>query len=216
MDFNYRLMVNVMYINGKPILHAVNEATSFQAAKFLTNLQAKTTWDTLRAMWVDIYAGSSNVIITDAGKSFVRAEFVANARIMAIEVEEVPVEAYNSIGKVERYHGPLKRAFEVISANLGNAITSDHVLQMAVKAVNDTAGPDGPVPILLVFGTYPRLLPSLPSFPSLIVRANAVRKAITEVRKHKAQRQIADALFLRNGPNVAKVKQLSLQSEIRI
>jgi hypothetical protein len=103
---------------------------------------------------MDIYAGPPNVIVINTGKSFVGAEFVANARIMAIEVEEVPVEAYNSIGKIERYHGPLKRAFEVISADLGNAITPDHVLQMAVKAVNDTAGPDGLVLILLVFGIY--------------------------------------------------------------
>jgi hypothetical protein len=161
-------------------------------------------------MWVDIYADPPDVIVTNAGKSFIRAEFVANARIMAIEVEEVPVEAHNSIGKIERYYGPLKRAFEVISANLGNAITPDHVLQMAVKAVNYTAGPDGLIPILLMFKTYPRLLPSLPPSPSLTVRADAVRKAITEMRKHKTQRQIANALFLRNGPNVAKVKQLPL------
>jgi hypothetical protein len=33
--FNYKLIVNVMYINGKPMLHAINEATAFQAAKFL-------------------------------------------------------------------------------------------------------------------------------------------------------------------------------------
>jgi hypothetical protein len=184
-DFNYRLVVDMMYIDGKPILHAIDETTSFQAARFLTNLQAKTTWDTLRAMWVNTYAGSPNVIVTNASKSFVRAEFVANARIMAIEVEEVPVEAHNSIGKVERYHGPLKRAFEVIFADLGNAITPDYVLQMAVKAVNDTAGPDELVPTLLVFGTYPRLLPSLPPSSSFIIRANVVRKAITEVRKHK-------------------------------
>jgi hypothetical protein len=179
-------MVNIMYIDGKPIFHAVNEATFFQAARFLTNLQAKTIWDILRAIWVDIYAGPPNVIVTNASKSFVRAEFVANARIMVIEVEKVLIEAYNSIGKIERYYGPLKRAFEVISANLGNAITLNYMLQIAVKAVNDTAGPDRLVPILLVFGTYPRLLPSLPPSPSLTVRANAVRKAITEVRKHKA------------------------------
>jgi hypothetical protein len=203
-------MVDVIYIDDKPILHAVNETTFFQAARFLTNLQAKTTWDTLRAIWVNTYASPPNVIITNAGKSFIGAEFVANARIMAIEIEEVPVKAHNSIGKIERYYGPLKRAFEVISANLGNAITPDHMLQMAVKAVNDTAGPDGLVPTLLVFGTYPRLLPSLPSSPSFTIRANAVRKAITEVRKHKAQRQIANALFLRHGPNVAEVKQLPL------
>jgi hypothetical protein len=159
---------------------------------------------------VDIYAGPPDVIVTNAGKSFVGAEFVANARIMAIEIEKVPIKAHNSIGKIERYYGLLKRAFEVIFADFGNAITPDYVLQMAVKAVNDTAGPDGLVPILLMFGIYPRLLPSLPPFPFLTVRANVVRKAIIEMRKHKAQRQIANALFFRNGPNVAEVKQLPL------
>jgi hypothetical protein len=33
--FNYRLIVDVMYINKKPVLHAVNKATIFQAARFL-------------------------------------------------------------------------------------------------------------------------------------------------------------------------------------
>jgi hypothetical protein len=31
------------------------------------------------------------------------------------------------------------------------------MLQLAVKAVNDTASPNGLVPTLLVFGAYPRL-----------------------------------------------------------
>ena len=42
-DFNFRLIVDVMYINQKPVLHAVDEATAFQAARFLPNLQATTT-----------------------------------------------------------------------------------------------------------------------------------------------------------------------------
>jgi hypothetical protein len=141
---------------------------------------------------------------------------VSNARILAIEVEEVPVEAYTSIGKIERYHGPLKRAFEVIIANLGTSLAPEYVLQMAVKAVNDTAGHDGFIPTFLMFETYPRLSPLLPLLPSLIVRANAVRKAMAEVRKPKARRQITDALFQRNGPSVAEVKQLPLQNKIRV
>jgi hypothetical protein len=141
---------------------------------------------------------------------------VANARILAIEVEEVPIEAYKSIGKIERYYGPLKRAFEVIIADLGISLVSEYVLQMAVKAVNDTAGHDGFVPIFLIFGIYFRFLLSSLSLPLLTVRANAVRKAMAEVRKLKARRQVTDALFQRNGPSVAEIKQLLLQNEIRI
>jgi hypothetical protein len=94
---------------------------------------------------------------------------VANARILAIEIEEIPIKAHNSIGKIKRYHDPLKRAFEVITADLGTSLASEYVLQMAVKAVNDTAGHDSLVPTLLVFGTYPRLSSSSPSLSSLIV-----------------------------------------------
>jgi hypothetical protein len=49
-DFNHRLIVNVMFIEGKPVLHAIDEATAFQAAKFLSNILAKITWDILRSI----------------------------------------------------------------------------------------------------------------------------------------------------------------------
>jgi hypothetical protein len=55
---------------------------------------------------------------------------VNNAKIVAIEIEEIPVKAYHFIGKIERYHAPIKRAFEVIIANFGNIITPEHVLQL--------------------------------------------------------------------------------------
>jgi hypothetical protein len=93
------------------------------------------------------------VIVTNAGTNFVGNKFVNNARILAIEVEEISVEAYHSIGKVERYYSPIRRAFEIITANLGNDITSDNALQMAVKAINDTAGPNGLISTLLMFKT---------------------------------------------------------------
>jgi len=36
---------------------------------------------------------------------------------MAIKVKEVPIKAYNSIRKVERYHAPLRRVYKIIIAN---------------------------------------------------------------------------------------------------
>jgi hypothetical protein len=216
MNFNYRLVVNIIYINSKPMLHAINEAILFQAARFLANMQARTIWNIFKAIWIDTYVGPPDIIITDAGKNFKNSEFVANARILAIEIEKIPIEAHNSISKIERYYNSLKRAFQIITADLGTSLAPEYVLQMAVKAVNDTAGHDGLVPILLMFGTYPRLSPSSPPLPSLTIRANAMRKAMAEVRKLKARRQMTDALFQRNGPSVAEVKQLPLQNEIRV
>jgi hypothetical protein len=87
---------------------------------------------------------------------------------------------------------------------------------MAVKAVNDTAGPDGLVPTLLVFGTYPRLSKTSPPLPSIAARATAVHKAMSEIQKLKAAREVQDALATRNGPNVTEVLLLPLQSDVKV
>ena len=58
---------------------------------------------------------------------------------------------------------------------------------MAVKAVNDTAGPNGLVPTLLVYGVYPRISNLDPSAPSIMERVAAIRKAMAEIVKLRAK-----------------------------
>jgi hypothetical protein len=217
LEFNYQVIVDVMFIDGKPTLHVIDAATSFQAARFLRNMTAKETWDALRMAWIDTYLGPPDTLVSDAGTNFTSAEFKANARIMAIEVEEIPVESHNSIGKLERYHAPLRRAFHMIAEDLrGQGLSSDHILQMAVKAVNDTAGPDGLVPTLLVFGAYPRLTDMSPPSPSIAARAAAIRRAMAEVRKVRAKQQVDTALGMRNGPSTLETLNLPLQAEVKV
>ena len=52
---------------------------------------------------------------------------------------------------------------------------------MAVKAINDLAGPDGIVPTLLVFGVYPRITKIDALLPSVTKRAEVIRVATKEV-----------------------------------
>jgi hypothetical protein len=54
---------------------------------------------------------------------------------------------------------------------------------MAIKAVNDTAGPNGLVPILLVYKAYPRISNLDPLAPSITDRAAIIRKVIAEIVK---------------------------------
>ena len=56
-----------------------------------------------------------------------------------MEVKEVPVKAHNSVSKVK----------------------------IAVKAVNNTAGPNGLIPTLLVFGSYLRITEDSPPSPTI-------------------------------------------------
>ncbi|KID59339.1 Ribonuclease H-like protein, partial [Metarhizium hybridum] len=217
-EFNYEIVVDIVQIDNKPVLHIVDSATSFQAARFLDTRRqkAKDVWDTLRACWIDSYLGPKDWIVHDAGRNFASAEFRQYGRMMSIEADEVPVEAHNSIGKVERYHGPLRRAYNIIKDELGDTVTDDQKLQMAVKAVNDSAGPNGLVPTLLVFGAYPRLTEDSPPAFSVVQRAEAIRKTTNEARKLLAKRQVSDALGTRNGPDTLPTHRLPLQSDVRI
>ena len=83
-----------MYIDGSPILHIIDEATRFQAARWLQNISAKHTWDVLRACWIDTYIGPPDHITHDAGKNFVSKEFTGYANSIAISTKSVPVEAH--------------------------------------------------------------------------------------------------------------------------
>ena len=85
-----------------------------------------------------------------------------------------------------------------------------------MKAVNNTAGPDGLVPTLLVFGAYPRMTTESPPSPSTTKRAEAINKTMTALRKANAERRVNDALHARNGPSTSEVLSLPLQSEVCI
>jgi hypothetical protein len=79
----------------------------------------------------------------------------------------VPIEAHNSVGIVERYYGPLRRIYRIITIELLD-ISKDIALQMAFKAINDSAGPNSLIPTLLVFGAYPRIVESDVPNPTVI------------------------------------------------
>ncbi|KHJ30188.1 hypothetical protein EV44_g3772 [Erysiphe necator] len=217
LQFNHLILVDIMYIDNNPVLHIVDEATNFQAARWLKNFSAKHTWDAIRACWIDTYIGPPNCIVADAAKNFVSKEFHHNASSMAISMKNVPVEAHWSIGKVERYHSCIRRAYKIIVEELhGTGANKDCMLQMAVKALNDTAGPNGPVPTLLVFGAYPKMTVSDPPLPSVVQRANAIKKSMQEINKLRAKYYVNAALNHRNGPNTSSLHDLPINSDVLV
>ena len=87
---------------------------------------------------------------------------------------------------------------------------------MAVKAVNDTAGPDGLVFILLVYGAYLRMSNLDPPAPSVTDRAVIIRKARAEIVKLRAKQTVNSALYYCNGPDTTLIHDLPLNSEVFI
>jgi hypothetical protein len=85
---------------------------------------------------------------------------------------------------------------------------------MAVKAINDLAGPNGIVFILLVFGVYSQLTKIDPSSPLVTKKAEVICVTTKKVRRLYAERRVKDALAIRNSPNTKNTLDLPLQSDI--
>jgi len=68
--------------------------------------------------WIDIYLGPPNIITYNIGKNFISKEFKQYAIIFGIVIRSVPVEAYNLVRIVERYYGPLRRIYHIITVKL--------------------------------------------------------------------------------------------------
>ena len=151
------------------------------------------------------------MVIHNTRKNFISTEFKQLARLMAVEVKEVLVEAHNSIRLVKRYYAPLRYTYKIIQDKLKDKyIDKEIILQMAVKAVNDLAGPNRLVPMLLVFGIYLRLTEIDPLSLSVTKRVEAICTATKKVCCLYVERQVKDALTIHNGPNTKITLDLPL------
>ena len=68
--------------------------------------------------WIDTYIRPLDMIIYDTGKNFISKDFKHLAIMMGITTKTVLVEAYWSIGKVERYYAVLRRVYQIVSEEL--------------------------------------------------------------------------------------------------
>ena len=126
-EFNFRVYIDAMFLDSKPVLQVVDEATAFQAAKFLKSMSAADAWNALRSCWIDVYLGPPAYIVHDPGTNFDSKEFKDNAKMMASETKTMPVEAHHSIGLVERYHVPLRRAYNILTKELPDVLKEDRL-----------------------------------------------------------------------------------------
>ncbi len=120
------------------------------------------------------------------------------------------VEAHNSLGSGERCHAPLRRIFLKIREEYPK-IDKNIVLKLAVRAMNDTMGPEGLVPSYLVFGCIPRFPSTDSTLPTQQQRMDAMQAARREMAIITAELQIRKALMsrvLRNADLVIEIGDL--------
>jgi len=82
--------------------------------------------------------------------------------------------------------------------------------------VNDTIGPEGIIATLRLFGVYLRVLINDALSLSIIERGKAVAKARDEVLKLYIRRQVRDALYQRNGPDIQYILDASIGDQVLV
>jgi hypothetical protein len=217
-NFNYSIIVDVMYIENHLILHVVDDVTRFQVARWLQSINARHTWDMLRLCWIDVYLDLFDHILTDADKNFASREFRQFVTSMTIITKVVSMKAHWSIDVIKRYHVELRRAYQMIFENLNteSTINKEIVLQMIVKAINDTIDSDELMLILLIFETYICMHVMNLSISSIIQRTMIIEKVMIKIRKFRAERQIVDVLNIRNDSIITSIHNLFLNLDVLI
>ncbi len=137
---------------------------------------------------------------------------------MTIIIKAVFVETYWSIDVMKQYHAELRRAYQMIFENLNteSTISKEIILQMIVKAINDTIDFDELMLILLIFEAYLCMHVMNSLTLSIIQRVMIIEKAIIEIRKFRAERQVIDALNIWNDSIIISIHDLSLNLNVLI
>lgn len=182
-----------MKLADRSVLHVVDKATKFGAAQLLSGESVDNVWAKLDVMWIQTYIGPLDVIATDSCSAFTSREWHTLLRAHGIRAQVAGVEGHNALGESERYHAFLKRIFH--KARTDSQILSDeYALALLLKAVNDTAGPNGPVPTMLPSGVLPRLPFSPLPHPGNIHRMESLRTARAEMARTVADERIRQSL----------------------
>ena len=137
-------------------------------------------------------------MLVDQGRYF-GDTFATLCAMSNVDVKGTGVGAHNSLGLGERYHQPLRQTYRKIMSENPQS-SHERALAAAVKAMNDTLGPEGLFRSVFMFGEFSRALTKseTPSErPILEERASVAQSARKKMGKIMAEKRIRRALHRR-------------------
>ena len=192
--FNNELEMDLMFINKVPILHVVDVGTNFSGAEILKRQNINGIWNAFQKCWASIYIGYPNKMRVDAGSVFTSPKWSKITDLTGITLDISGVESHNSIAKEEKYHDTLRRIFLKIQTDY-KKLEKETILKLTIKAMNDTMGPNGLVPSLLVFGALPRFPAIANNLANQRDRMETLQMAKDEMEQIVAEQRLKTALI---------------------
>ena len=185
--------MDIMYFDGKPVLHIVDKDTQFSAAAFLSHGETtEDVWNVYMMYWVIPYVGYSTENHVDQGPQFTPEKWKSLPAAAGIQMEESGVEIHNALGVGERYHSFLRQIYRKVRTQFP-AISKEYALPLSVKSMNETAGQNGLCAVLLGPGVLPRMQLSTMDLPKQRDRMKALKLARLGMSKQVAKARLSTA-----------------------
>ena len=194
--FNRKLAIDLCWIFGDPVLHIVDLGTNFNSASFLSGESTDACWKAFLECWVTMYTGYPETIRADQGSIFKSKNWKTLCDEQGIDLQLSGIEDHHSLGAGEQQHYPLRNICGKIRMEYPR-LDKRLILRLAVKAMNDTLGPSGLVPSLLVFGSISRIPNVNAKHPDQQERLRAMTLARQEYDQWVCQERIRRALRFR-------------------
>lgn len=99
--FNEVVCLNLMKINGRSVIHAVDHAANFRLAKFLNRENVEELWRTFEQMWSLTYVSPPNATACDQCSVFISISWETLIRAYSIRCQLSGIEAHNALRKGE-------------------------------------------------------------------------------------------------------------------
>jgi hypothetical protein len=95
-------------------------------------------------------------------------------------------------------------------------VLKQFILQITIKAVNNTAGPNSLVPTLLMFNTYPQITTTNTLFLTVTKHGKAIAKAIKQIAELHAKKQVTNVLKQQNRPNISNTLNVLINKDVLV
>eukprot|EP00971_Amphidinium_carterae_P097471 1928904-Amphidinium_carterae.2 len=156
--FNDRVQADILWIDGQPTLHLVDEATRFCQARFLNKLTDEEVMEALAEIWLRTF-GAMKVMTSDQ-ESGIKSDY-AGITLSRWGVQRVLLPEGRHAGIVERHHALLRNTYHHIRDQLhgeGSSASAAMILAETVHAHNVLVTTGGHTPFEAVFGRTPPML----------------------------------------------------------
>ena len=95
-----------MYLDDRPVLRIVDEATRFLVARFVPKVSTDAVWDAIVLCWSTVYTGLPHTLAVDEGWQF-RKTFAELSVLHQVNIHKSGIESHNSLGIGEQHPKPL-------------------------------------------------------------------------------------------------------------